>query len=236
MSRSSAAVDQARDLLLIRRIRSGDHSAKDEIVQKYLPMVKHIVRRHYASFLDREDLMQEGFIGLLAAVDEYRPDAFDVRFSSFAYLCIIRKVYNAIKQSNGNKHRALNDAVSLHGPVGRSETRSLLETLAVPEVGVEQDPIEAVEKKQVEQRIQQVLRAHLSVLEYTVAIYLIYGYTCGEIERAVGIKAKVVDNARTRIKAKIGKLLKEHGSLLHPGLPKRRRRRRDLYMQLPAGG
>src|SRR5690625_3879933 len=103
--------NQALDLALAPRVRGGDAAAREELVKKYIPMVKHIVRNHYASFLDFDDLTQEGLIGLLGAIDEYRPDKFDVKFSSFAYICIIRKVYNAIKQTNGNKHRALNEAV-----------------------------------------------------------------------------------------------------------------------------
>ena len=59
------------------------------MVRKYIPMVKYIIRNYYASFLDFED-RAEGLIGLLSAIDEYKPDEYDVKFSSFAYLCIIR--------------------------------------------------------------------------------------------------------------------------------------------------
>ena len=97
--------NQAVDMDLVARVRGGDGTRREELVKKYTPMVKHIVRNHYAGFLDFDDLTQEGLIGLLGAIDEYRPDKFDVKFSSFAYICIIRKVYNVIKQTNGNKHR-----------------------------------------------------------------------------------------------------------------------------------
>ena len=170
-----AAFDQARDLKLIERVRQGDQSAKDDLVEKYLPMVKHIVRKYYASFLEFDDLMQEGIIGLLAAIDEYKPERFNVKFSSFAYMCIIRKVYNVIKQTNGNKHKALNQAISLHTFVNSDETRTMLDLLPLEEAGV--DPVDVFEANTVNQRIHQLLRQHLSVLEYTVAALMLEGYS-----------------------------------------------------------
>lgn len=228
------ASNQARDLQLIERVRRGDASAKDALVEKYLPMVKHIVRKYYASFLEFDDLMQEGFIGLLAAIDEYKPERFNVKFSSFAYMCIIRKVYNVIKQTNGNKHKALNQAVSLHAYVNSDETRTMLDLLPVEEAGV--DPVDVFEANAVNQRIHQLLRQHLSVLEYTVITLLLEGYSIGEIERFIGVKSKVVDNARTRVKAKLKRIVDTYGSLLSPGVPTKVRRRRDLYMNLPISG
>jgi len=231
---ASGKTNQDRDLELIARVRKGDAKAREELVAKYLPMVKHIVKKHYASFLEFEDLMQEGFIGLLSAIDEYRPESFDVKFSSFAYMCIIRKVYNVIKQTNGNKHRALNDAISLHSFVNSDETRTVLDV--VPFAGSWTDPHETVERKAVSQWIDRLLSNHLSILEYTVATLIIEGYSSGEIERAIGVSAKVVDNARTRVKQKLKRLVDTYGSLLSPGIPERGRQRRDLFMQVQIGG
>ena len=229
-----ATANQARDLTLIRRIREGDREAKETLVEKYLPMIKHIVRKHYARFLDFDDLMQEGFIGLLGAIDEYRPDRFNVKFSSFAYMCIIRKVYNVIKQANGNKHKALNDALSLHAAVSADESRTIMDM--IPLDGAWMDPLELLEAKSACQRIDQLLKDHLSLLEYTVATLMARGYSSSEIERAIGVKAKVVDNARTRVKTKLKRIVDRYGSLLDPQIPARVRRRRDLYMEVQIGG
>lgn len=226
--------NQLRDLSLIRRIRRGETAAKDELVSKYLPMVKHIVKRHYASFLEFDDLMQEGFIGLLAAIDEYRPDAFNVKFSSFAYMCIIRKVYNAIKQSNGNKHKLLNQAVSLYTYVNADETRTVMDL--VPNEDSLSDPVELLEAKHSNHRIDLVLRNHLSLLEYTVIALMIQGYSSAEIERAIGVKAKVIDNARTRVKAKLKRIVDTYGSLMSPHIPMTVRRRQDLYLKFQIQG
>lgn len=227
-----ADMNQERDLALLRRIRLDDPRGKEEMVQKYLPMVKHIVRKHYASFLEFDDLMQEGFIGLLAAIQEYKPE-YHVKFSSFAYICIIRKVYNAIKQSNGNKHRLLNNAISLYSYVNCDETRTIMDLVSDEESA--SDPVDMIEAKMVQQKISELLSSHLSLLEYKVVTLLLDGYTCSEIEKKIGVKAKVVDNARTRAKLKLRKLLKTYGSLLSPSVPTKVRRRKDLYLNLRFG-
>ncbi len=230
----ATTANQARDLNLIDRIRHGEIEAKEILVEKYLPMIKHIVKKHYASFLDFDDLMQEGFIGLLGAIDEYRPEEYDAKFSSFAYMCIIRKVYNAIKQTNGNKHKALNDAISLNSYVNSEESRTMMDL--IPGEGEWTDPVELIDAKHTSQRIDQLMQNHLSVLEYTVASLILRGYSSSEIECAIGVKAKVVDNARTRVKAKLKRIVETYGSLVDPQIPTRVRRRQDLYMQVQIGG
>ncbi|HAN94240.1 MAG: sigma-70 family RNA polymerase sigma factor [Limnochordia bacterium] len=225
--------NQAVDLELIRRVRAGEEGARESLVLKYIPMVKYIIRNYYSSFLDFEDLVQEGLIGLLSAIEEYKPERYDVKFSSFAYLCIIRRVYNVIKQSTGNKHRLLNEAASLQTPVGSDDGRTMLDFVAAP---LNQfDPEKVLEEKYVDEVIGQVLRNHLSLLEYAVISRLLKGYSAREIEEEIGVGLKVIDNARTRVRAKLRRLLEEYGSLLSPQVPTDVRRREDLYLQLPLG-
>ncbi|BAS27470.1 sigma-70 family RNA polymerase sigma factor [Limnochorda pilosa] len=224
-----ASANQKRDLELLLRIERKDPEAQEELIRKYTPMVRHIVRRHYARAMDFEDLCQEGFIGLLQAIDQYDPTRYDVAFSSFAYLCIIRKVYNAIKSANGARNRPLNTAVSLQHAVQGQQDRTVQETIPSDEP----DPLEQVDERLSAGRLQQVLAHHLSILEYTVAAFLAQGYSAQEIVREVGVNAKAVDNARTRVRAKLGRLLRQYGTLLNPTLPLAARRRTDLYVQLP---
>ncbi|MGI6148888.1 MAG: sigma-70 family RNA polymerase sigma factor [Firmicutes bacterium] len=224
-------MNQSIDLELIRQIRAGEQGAKERLVAKYVPMVKYIIRNYYASFLDFDDLLQEGLIGLLNAIDEYKPDEYDVKFSSFAYICIIRRVYNVIKQTNGNKHRLLNEAVSLQSAIGFDENRTVLDL--IPAESGDIDPEHLIEEKIVNNLLDQVLKNHLSVLEYAVIVRLLKGYTCSEIQQDIGVGPKVIDNARTRVKAKLKRLLGEYGSLLSPDVPTEVRRREDLYLDLP---
>ena len=226
--------NQKRDIHLIHLIRSGDNIAKEKLVQKYTPMVKHITRNYYASFLDFEDLMQEGLIGFLNAIDEYKPDQFNVRFSSFAYICIIRKVYNIIKQTTGNKHKALNNATSLYAYINSDENRIILDL--IPNDYISIDPVTLIEDKHINQRLDQVLLNHLSLLEYSVIIMLLRGFSSGEIEAEIGVGSKVIDNARTRVKNKLRRIMQEYGSLLSPKVPTAVRKRKDLYFDLKLGG
>ncbi|MFO7265195.1 MAG: sigma-70 family RNA polymerase sigma factor [Limnochordales bacterium] len=223
--------NQAADLALVARVRAGDGAAREELIRKYTPMVKHIVRHHAAGFLDFDDLTQEGLIGLLGAIDEYRPEEFEVKFSSFAYLCILRKVYNAIKQTRGNKHRLLNEAVSLHSPAFADETRTVLDRV---DDDAQPDPCDVVADKLMAQHLTRLLRNHLSLLEFTVVQLMMQGYTAAEIQRLVGVKAKTVDNARTRAKLKLRRIVERYGSLSDPAVPLKPRRRRDVYGHLRA--
>ncbi|NLL88124.1 MAG: sigma-70 family RNA polymerase sigma factor [Firmicutes bacterium] len=223
-------LNQQRDFNLIARIRLGDQDAKEKLVLKYVPMVKHIVRNFYASFLDFDDLLQEGVIGLLSAIDEYKPDQYDVKFSSFAYICIIRKIYNVIKQTNGNKHKALNEALSLQAQLGGDDSRIVLDLVSAGDSTI--DPERMIEEKFVSQYLNRLLVNHLSLLEYSVIMMLLSGYTSGEIEETIGVGAKVIDNARTRVKTKLRRLISEYGSLLSPQVPLVVRKRKDLYLKL----
>ncbi len=225
----SSDLNQQIDFELITQIRKGKLEAKEQLVNKYIPMVKHIIRNYYASSFDFEDLLQEGIIGLLNAIEEYKPDQYDVKFSSFAYICIIRKVYNVIKQISGNKHKALNNAISLQACLGAEENRTILDTIVTED---SLHPEKLIEEKDINQHLNQLLVNHLSLLEYSVIIMLLRGYTCREIESKIGVEPKAVDNARTRVKAKLKRIIKEYGSLLNPSVPMTIRKRKDLYMNL----
>lgn len=221
--------NQTIDLQLLSRSRNNDSFAKEELVKKYTPMVKYIVRNNYVKTLEFEDMFQEGLIGLLSAIDEYNSQDYNVKFSSFAYLCIIRKIYNIIRQSNNNKNRTLNQAVSLQTPTDDSETRTLLDFLASERTV---DPEEVLENKWIAERINELLKNHLSMLEYTVIELILNGYTVGEIEERIGVDAKAIDNARTRVRFKLQKLLNKYGSLTNPHIPNKVRKREDLYMPI----
>lgn len=220
--------NQRLDLELIERIRARQPGAREELVEKYIPLVRHIARRHYARQMDFDDLVQEGLIGLLGAIEEYRPDRFAVRFSSFAYLCIVRKIYNVIKQANAPKNRVLADAISLQAHLHGDGGRTLLELHGD---GNQADPQEVVEDRLIAGELARLLRDHLSGLEYQVLGLLLQGFGCSEIGRRIGVDPKAVDNARTRVRIKLRRLLDRYGSLLDPRVPVRARGRRNLPVQ-----
>jgi RNA polymerase sporulation-specific sigma factor len=96
------------------------------------------------------------------------------------------------------------------------------------------DPEEILEERLINDIIGQVLKNHLSLLEYAVITRLLQGYTASEIEEEMGIGLKVIDNARTRVKTKLRRLIDEYGSLLSPQVPTNVRKRKDLYLNVPS--
>lgn len=217
---------QARDLALVEKVQRGDKQAAEELVCRYTGLVRHIVTRYHTPFHDFDDLCQEGFIGLLGAAKRYRPQVFSVKFSSFAYLCVLRKIYSVLKSSNNNKHRLLNGAVSLSEYTNDDQNRTLGDL--VPLEGP--DPEEMVIEKSVAENLRRLLSNHLSALEYRVTMLVLDGYTYSEISAALNLELKTVDNARTRSWSKLRRLVHNYGSLLSPHIPTQVRRRADLEL------
>ncbi|HXL04409.1 MAG: sigma-70 family RNA polymerase sigma factor [Firmicutes bacterium] len=225
-----SATNQDLDLELLWRARQGQEPAKDDLVRKYLPMVRHIVQTTAVGVpgLEFEDLTQEGLFGLVEAIRQYDVERPGVKFSSFAYLCIIRKVYNSLRRHSSGKHKPLNQALSLYAVMDGENCRPILDLVA----GDSLNPETVLEDKWMDMQVEQVLRDYLSVLEYVVTVLLRQGYTTSEISRAIGLNLKAVDNARTRVKGKLRRILGKYGSLTHPEIPRRIRKREDLYLKI----
>lgn len=219
---------QQTDLELIQKIRSGSEpSAKETLVEKYLPMVRHIVRNQNTPSADFEDFLQEGAVGLLKAIDQYDYLRYQIKFSTFAYICILRRIYNKIKQNYTKKALFESSSLSLNYSVDAA-SRPLIHSVA--DLGDE--PFVYVERDWMAAQLNAVLKAYLSPLEYDVVLRVIRGYTLGEIQQELKLPAKVIDNARTRSRLKLKKVIMEYGSLLSPKIPLKTRKRHDLALGL----
>lgn len=224
--------NQRLDLELLAKIKSGqDRRAKEELVIKYLPMVKYIVKRKCNSGSEFEDLIQEGLIGLLKAIENYDGQQYAVKFSTFAYICILRKMLNIQKYYSSLKYQMTSQAIPLSGSSGGNESRNLLELVTNQ---MAQDPLELVLQKFSRYRLGQVLKAYLSTVEYTVFFLYLQGLTCSEIGEILELDSKVVDNAKTRARLKLQKIVEQYGSLLNPQIPLETRKRMDLAMKVKA--
>jgi RNA polymerase sigma factor (sigma-70 family) len=210
--------NQERDLEFITRIkRSEDPVAKEDLVRKYLPMVKHIVKKNINSAPgEYEDLLQEGVIGLLKAINKYNHELYSIKFSTFAYICILRKIYNARRQIWNTGNRLTQEATSFYQELTPEDSRVLLDLINDSTF----DPARIIEEKLTSLRLEKVLKAYLQ------------GLSCREIQKKLGIKAKVVDNAKTRARLKLQRVIKRYGSLLNPEIPLKTRKRRDLSLKI----
>ena len=131
--------EECQDDELIRRLRDGDGSVMDYLMEKYKDLVRRKARLMYLPGADQEDLIQEGMIGLFKAVRDYEKDR-DASFSTFADLCISRQIYTAVEAGARKKHAPLNHYVSLSQPEDRDEDKQAYE----PEDVWEKSPEELV--------------------------------------------------------------------------------------------
>jgi RNA polymerase sporulation-specific sigma factor len=222
-------LNQQLDLELLMQIRQNqDELAMEKLVKKYLPMIRHIVNNQNILNDDYEDYLQEGAVGLLKAIEQYRPDDYRIKFSTFAYLCILRRIYNKIKQSYTKKSLLVSGSVSLNQTVYEESNRTLLNMMA----DYSNEPFTMVENDWIVERLNMVLMAYLSPLEYQVIQLLLNGFNLSEINKILNQPIKTIDNARTRARLKLKKVVIEYGSLLSPKIPMKTKKRKDIAINL----
>lgn len=176
---------------LIRRLRAGEKQIEEYLLEKYKPFVKSKSRVLYLVGGDREDLIQEGMIGLFKAIRDFDTEN-GAYFAAFAKLCIERQLYTAIEAAGRQKNAPLNAYISLS-----EEEETLMDQ------GIEEAVIEKTSFQQNYEYIQQFL----SPMEKEVLELYLEGKDYTEIARILGKTDKSIDNALQRIKAKIRKNL-----------------------------
>ena len=184
------------DEKLIEKARAGNASALDTLMHRYKPLVKARAKDYFLIGGDLEDLIQEGMIGLYKAVLDFDPSK-NVKFSSFAALCVTRQIQTAIKAANRQKHLPLNSSLSL-------QSDALAETENIPDRRAA-NPEDLLLGLEAYRNIDAFIHAHLSPLEQVVLTYHVDGKTHMEIAELLKKNAKTVDNALQRIRRKIGK-------------------------------
>lgn len=203
MLRQADPFSELTDEEVVLRAKNGDSFACDYIVRKYKNFVRARTKSFYLVGAEREDVVQEGMIGLYKAVQGFDPDK-QVSFKTFAELCITRHIITAVKSSMRQKHLPLNNYVSLNKTA--SETDSL-ENCRLN--GREKNPEELVIDEENMRGVQRCMGAVLSKFEAKVLAYHLNGVSYSHIAEMVGRDAKSVDNALQRIKRKLEKYLRE---------------------------
>lgn len=191
--------DQTDEALLIA-LREGDKLAEDALYSRYKQVVRSKARTYFLVGADREDLLQEGMIGLYKAVCDYEFGK-QASFRAFAELCIVRQIITAIKSATRKKHLPLNTYVSLNRSVyeGDSE-RTLIDMLAGAHVS---DPEELFIGREDYNAMAKHIDKALSKLEKSALELYLRGYSYQHIARTLGKSAKCVDNAIQRVKKKL---------------------------------
>lgn len=185
---------------VIAIIHDGNADALDFLIRKYRSFVWLKGRSYFLIGGDREDVVQEGMIGLYKAIRDYRPDK-QSSFKGFAELCITRQIITAIKTATRQKHIPLNSSVSLDRPVYAEESeRTLLDMLSGPSL---EDPEDLMIHKESFDHMEGQMQKVLSRLERQVLALYLDGQTYQEISIRLNRQVKSVDNALQRIKKKL---------------------------------
>ena len=198
--------NRATDEELILMYRDGEEDAAGFIMNKYKNLVRKKASSMYILGADRDDLIQEGMIGLFKAVRDYDLGR-DVNFYTFADLCVSRQMYTAVQASNRQKHRPLNTYISIYSQSVISEegaeeyplvnTLTALKETNPEEMLIEQENMEQMENailKELSEFEKQVFELHLTGMNYT------------DIAKVLGRDEKSTDNALQRMKHKLKKL------------------------------
>jgi len=198
--------------------RDGSNLALEHLINKYRNFVRAKARSYFLIGADREDIIQEGMIGLYKAIRDFRSDKLS-SFRAFAELCITRQIITAIKTATRQKHIPLNSYVSLNKPIYDDDSdRTLLDIISGSKVT---DPEELIISREefgdIEERMGQIL----SELEWKVLMSYLDGKSYQEIACDLRRHVKSIDNALQRVKRKLERYLddREHarGGKLHVG-------------------
>lgn len=181
---------------------SGSAGAEDALAARYSQLVRVCARPYFLAGGDSEDLTQEGMLGLLSAIREYRPSQ-GVPFRAYAELCIQRRIFSAIKSASRLKHTPLNSGVSLEDAFDEESSRPG----AYAALDLRRSPEEQVLARERADEFFQIFSRCLSPFERNVLHLYLEGHSYISMAAASGRSEKAVDNAVQRIRRKLSRII-----------------------------
>ena len=192
---------------IVLKANKGDKIALDYIINKYKNFVRVKAKSYFLIGADKEDIIQEGMIGLYKAIRDFDGTKTN-SFKCFAEVCITRQIITAIKTATRQKHIPLNSYVSLNKPIYDEESeRTLLDIISTTIVT---DPEELIISKEELRRIESKMNELLSNLELEVLELYLNGKTYQYIADRLNRDVKSIDNALQRVKRKLEKHLENN--------------------------
>lgn len=197
------------DEAIVELAQVGDASAQEFLINKYKNFVRAKARSYFLIGADREDIIQEGMIGLYKAIRDFRGEKLS-SFRAFAELCITRQIITAIKTATRQKHIPLNSYVSLNKPIYDEDSdRTLLDVISGSKVS---DPEELIISREEFDDIEEKMGEILSSLEWQVLMSYLEGKSYQEIAVDLKRHVKSIDNALQRVKRKLERYLERRDS------------------------
>lgn len=189
---------------IVEAVRTGKSDALEYLINKYRNFVRAKARSYFLIGADREDIVQEGMIGLYKSIRDFRGDKL-ASFKAFAELCITRQIITAIKTATRQKHIPLNSYVSLDKPIYDEDSdRTLLDVICGTKVT---NPEELVINQEEFNGLENKMEEILSELEQQVLILYLDGRSYQEIAVDLNRHVKSIDNALQRVKRKLERYL-----------------------------
>ncbi len=199
-----AAFEALQDEEVVEVARAGSVLAQEYLINKFRSFVRAKARSYFLIGADREDIIQEGMIGLYKAIRDFRSDKL-ASFKAFAELCITRQIITAIKTATRQKHIPLNSYVSLNRPIYDEDSdRTLLDIMPGTQV---LDPEELVINTEEVGSMEMKITEILSDLEWQVLNSYLDGKSYLEIAEDLDRHVKSIDNALQRVKRKLERYL-----------------------------
>lgn len=199
-------LEHLTDEEIVELAKNGNVTALEYLINKYKNFVRAKARTYFLIGADREDIIQEGMIGLYKAIRDYRYDR-QASFRAFAEICVTRQMITAIKTATRQKHIPLNSYISLNKPVFDEESeRTLGEVVTTEKEG---NPEEMFINQENLMDIESTMQRILSPLEQDVVNLYLEGKSYTEIAQKLGRHVKSVDNALQRVKRKLEQYLEK---------------------------
>ena len=202
-SEKKQVIQQFEDLTdeeLVEQVHLGNADALDFLISKYRLFVKAKARSYFLIGADKEDIIQEGMIGLYKAIRDFKEDKLS-SLRAFAELCITRQIITAIKTATRQKHIPLNSYVSLDKPIYDEESeRTLMDIITSP---ISDDPEYLMINREDYSHLEKKMGEVLSALEQQVLIRYLEGQSYNEISKELNRHVKSIDNALQRVKRKL---------------------------------
>jgi len=189
--------------------RHGQSDATDYLIRRYRRFVETKASRFFMFGSEREDVVQEGMVGLFKAISSFK-DEDQHRFRPFAELCVTRQIVSAVNAAQNHKHAVLTNATSLNTPVRPGVQDVVLEDTVADTRDL---PSKLVEDKDFRERMDQALNRGMSPIEQNVLRAYLIGCTYREIGEKLGVNAKAVDNVLQRAKQKARTALEQNKAL-----------------------
>jgi RNA polymerase sporulation-specific sigma factor len=204
--RSLDSFEFLEDEYVVSLARNGDQEALEYLISKYKKFVRVKSRSYFLIGADREDIIQEGMIGLYKAIRDFRAEKLS-SFRAFAELCVTRQIITAIKTATRQKHIPLNSYISLNKPIYDEESdRTLLDVLSSTKIS---DPEELMINREEFCDIEEKMGEILSTLEWQVLMFYLEGKSYQEIATELERHVKSIDNALQRVKRKLERYLEK---------------------------